>query len=177
MFSIEVSTDNTYNKTYYVTTSFMGGWMSGYTWCRANDLDVMTFDSQDEHDKFINNIQANMAYYNPILTVYDKGGSPSGIRLILGTYQNHIQKYASNGFFYYDTGEPVYPKITYHWIPNQPETLNGVQWCNTVESHGPGSNGLNDFFCDTDTGFRLYPACQQVVLINRKKGMEPNPIV
>lgn len=159
-----VSPDNKYNKTYYIGTNFMTGWMGSYSWCKANNMEMLTFDCQDEHDKFLNNIAANRSSYSFLIV------SNAFVGLFLGAYQNHVKANSPNSFVWYESGASVYPTVNFKFLPGQPDTYGNAEWCIAIESFSQGSCGVNDYLCN-DLNLRFFPACQLVTF--KAKGMNP----
>lgn len=130
-------------------------------------MEMMTFECQDEYDRFLNDIAANFSSYS-FLSV-----ASSFIGIFVGTYRNYDATNSPNSFINYESGASVYPKISYRWLPGNPDAWNNIEWCIAIESFYRGSVGMNDYTCN-DLDLRFFPACQKVTIATKAKGMIPN---
>lgn len=134
------SNDTVYNKTYYVAKkqSFRTTWVGAYSFCAANDLEMMTFDSQDEHDKFFTFIRTNTAKINAF-TGYN-------FQFFLGSIALTTSK--PDDFFWYKSGELVIKKIKFDWFTGEPNGA-GLELCAAVMQRIEvnGLIGINDYSC------------------------------
>lgn len=118
--------------------------MGAYSFCAANDLEMLSFESQDEHDKFMSFIRTNAAKINAC--------TGSSFDFYLGSIALVTSK--ANDFFWYKSGELVISKIKFDWFKGEPNG-GGVELCATVMQRLDigGNIGINDYSCrDFDRG-------------------------
>lgn len=159
---ILVSPDGTYNKTYYIPIIFRVSWMGSYQLCKANDMTMLTFDCQDEHDKFIAVINKQVNTISG--TLYLKTGVL--VELYFGSYAKIGGD--PNGWIWYDSGVKVTGPVKMRWNGGEPNNSGNREWCATMALNG-GVIGMNDMSC-IEGSFSKNVVCQETTRM--EKGMD-----
>lgn len=136
---------------------FITQWIGAYSFCAANDLALLTFDSQDEHDKIISYLRSNVAYINSV-------AGP-----IFNIFVETFTMVAGNGaaFRWYTTGVPFNKNLVIDWNPGEPNNAFGSEFCMTLlQRPGDLRIGMNDFPClYLQPGFSNTVVCQQKTVL------------
>lgn len=126
--------------------------MGAFSFCSALDLDMLTFDSQNEEDIFLKFLKANSTF---TLQTMD-----NGFNIYLGAYAVKAPANA-NGFIWYRTGKSTTETLTLDWYAGEPNNA-GNEMCTTIMQLN-GLIGLNDYSCtlsDLGIHFKNAIVCQ-----------------
>lgn len=138
-------------------------WLGGYSFCAANDARMLSFETQDEHDKFIDYVTKNAALIRSL----------AGLRwnMYIDIYSNVVKNVT--GFMWYTTGEPVLPRMKLHWNPGEPNGALTHECCLTILQYD-NPVGLNDFPCNyiDHSHFGNTVVCQKTTWNVLPKGMK-----
>lgn len=119
--------------------------MAAFSFCTALDLEILTFDSQNEQDVLLKFLRTNNTFnVNTMGTQFN---------IYLGAYAVKRPPVA-NGFFWYRTGKPTNETVNLDWYPGEPNNFNGIEMCGTIVQLGTNV-GVADYPC-TYMEFRLY---------------------
>lgn len=119
--------------------------MGALSFCSALDLDMLSFESQNEQDVFMKFLRVNSTF------TFNKMGKKFNI--YLGAYA--VKKPAvANGFVWYRTGRSTTETLTLDWYAGEPNNM-GDEMCGTIMQNVDLSVGMNDYPC-TFTDFNNY---------------------
>lgn len=156
--------DGVYKKIYYLPTSFKASWMSSFTFCKANDLQMLTFQTHDEQSKFIARVEANRDLFERMFYTTE-------FEFYLGAFAFHPNR--SLEFVWYQDGKKIYPNLTLAWNKGEPNDWQGREWCSSIKQ-GYYDNekqiGVNDCDCNTMDITPGTMICQNFEVIKKKGG-------
>lgn len=126
-------------KTYYLSRNVQLSWANAYSFCRANDMNLVELPTKKEADKFL----TLCANYAPAFW-YHVGGSAEGMSDRLD-------------YYWMTTGEQITYSIEY--LHEQPDNSNGKEKCLSI-AMSPNKFQFNDVDCWEH--FIWHFVCQQV---------------
>lgn len=164
--NLSASPDGSYNKTYYIPINFRTTWMGSYQWCKSNDLKILSFECQDEHDKFLAkmNTQQNRDTLKDILFL----PSWANLEFYFGAYA--IIGGDPNGFIWYETGARVTGPVKLTWNDGEPNNAGNIEFCASM-AHWRGKIAVNDLMC-IDSSTIKNVVCQKTKFNQKKKGFK-----
>lgn len=116
-------------------------WTGAYSFCAANDLEMLSFESQDEHDKFLAFIKTNSS------TIGQYTGN--NFEFFIGAIQPNTLKTAKPATLtWYNSGQLVINTLNITWFSGEPNGA-GSEFCTTIVQrldYG-GKIGANDYNC------------------------------
>lgn len=170
MFKFQASPDGLYNKTYFIPTNFWSSWIGGFSWCVANDLQMITFERQDEHDAFRTAMISKITALAPIFGINFSGVNT---HYYIGSYSKMPAPHVTTGWIWYATGEA--DSLTYPWWNGQPDDNGNAEWCLDLWCQS-SSCSMNDLSCNSYVNFRVASICQDVTYSSKTSGMKPKYI-
>lgn len=133
------SPDGNYNKIYFAVYPdyYRTHWFGTYSFCVANNLQMLSLESQDEHDKFLGYCKKNEDAISAIT------GYRFNIYLNVFTFTTPN----ATGYVWYDTGIPFHKNLKIDWAPLEPNNHRGnSEYCATILRNN-GYVGVNDYPC------------------------------
>lgn len=137
MFSIKAAPDQAYWKMYFTIKPdfFRTNWIGAYSFCKSNDLELLSFESQHEHDYFPQNLQRDRNVVPIIGSQY---------QIYLGSFATTNRN--ASGYSWYRSGEPVQPTVQFSWLDGQPDGYEQKEFCTTIVFN-PQNVGVSDYNC------------------------------
>lgn len=160
-FSSVASSDKSYKKTYYLPTKYLTSWIGAYAFCKANNMQLLTFDSPEEQTRFLKTLDNRYSFYQKLLETPE-------FELYLGAYA--FQPGMANEFIWYFSGKKIYPDIDLEWnaSTNEPNDTGGVEWCTSVKFGW--YTRINDCQCNSMNNTRGTMVCQKLQFLGKKRG-------
>lgn len=144
--------------------NFKAMWMASFSWCAANDLQLVTFETQDEYDNFLALVKAKRSSH--LLQLKSSGGGE--VLLYLGGYCKTPGQLT--GWIWYGPGKPT--SVNWGWQKNQPDNWQNAEWCMNYKYDATvGLWAMNDLPCNM---YNLPPVCQEVNHNTFFKGFNSN---
>ncbi|CAO1417921.1 unnamed protein product [Diamesa hyperborea] len=112
-------------KTYFISRYVKLSWANAFSFCKANDMNLVELHTKQEADNFLTILRTSATEY-----WYHIGGSYIGA--------------AKNDFYWMTTGERINYALEYH--PGQPDNAGGKEMCLSVAQQ-PGKFKFNDVDC------------------------------
>lgn len=104
-----------YNKTFYLSTFLKANWLGSYQFCKSSLMQLGTFETQDEYDKFYQVLKSNAKNLTG-RGIYD---------IYIGYIRDEpLQNYS---FKSYQTARLNQLNIT--WMSGEPNNKGGLQYC------------------------------------------------
>lgn len=133
--------------------------MGAYAFCKANNMQLLTFDSPEEQKRFLKTLDKNYSFYQKLLETPE-------FELYLGSFA-FVPKMA-NEFIWYFSGKQIYPDIELDWNFGEPNDTGGVEWCTSIK-YG-WSSQINDCECNSMNNTRGTMVCQKLQILEKKRG-------
>lgn len=133
--------------------------MGSYQWCKANDMTMLTFECQDEHDKFVAAVNKQSSALPKTLFL------PYGVLIEL--YFGAYSKIGGDpvGWVWYDSGVAVTGPVMLQWNGGEPNNYANKEWCATMALNS-GLIGMNDMNC-IEGSYTKNVVCQETTKLQK----------
>lgn len=156
------SPDGTYRKNYYLPTRFLATWIGAYSFCKANDLQLLTFETSEEQTNLLTILENEYSFYSDLLET-------SEFELYLGAFA--FTPNSSNGFVWYSSGKKIHPGIDLKWNTGEPNDSDKLERCSSIKyNYWYSSVGINDCQCNNIGVTKGTMICQKYQALGKKKG-------